>query len=186
MYLPFGVACVLIKDSKEHKSTFRLTASYLAETSRGVIAGGLPFADRGIDLTRSFRALKVWMSLKVHGIKAISRLIEQNVKQARYCEKLIEANPDLELTAPVSLNIVCFRFAPKGIKANFDEINREILVRIQESGLAVPSGTEIAEVFSLRLAITNHRSKREDFDLFFQKVFEIGRELIANLANSGQ
>jgi len=186
MYLPFGVACVLIKDSKEHKSTFRLTASYLAETSRGVIAGGLPFADRGIDLTRSFRALKVWMSLKVHGIKAISRLIEQNVKQARYCEKLIEANPDLELTAPVSLNIVCFRFAPKGIKADFDEINREILVRIQESGLAVPSGTEIAEVFSLRLAITNHRSNREDFDLFFRKVLEIGRELIANRANSGQ
>jgi len=186
MYLPFGVACVLIKDSKEHKSTFRLTASYLAETSRGVIAGGLPFADRGIDLTRSFRALKVWMSLKVHGIKAISRLIEQNVKQARYCEKLIEANPDLELTAPVSLNIVCFRFAPKGIKADFDEINREILVRIQESGLAVPSSTEIDEAFSLRLAITNHRSKREDFDLFFQKVLEIGRELIANRANSGQ
>jgi aromatic-L-amino-acid/L-tryptophan decarboxylase len=178
MYLPFGVACVLIKDSTAHKNTFRLTASYLEETSRGVIAGGLPFADRGLDLTRSFRALKIWMSLKVHGINAVSRIIEQNVNQAHYCEKLIEANPDLELTAPVSLNIVCFRFAPKGIEANLDQINREILVRVQESGLAVPSSTEIAKAFSLRLAITNHRSKREDFDLFFRKVLEIGSELL--------
>ena len=100
MYLPFEVACVLIRDAKAHRDVFTLTPSYLAETSRGVIAGGLPFAERGLELTRSFRALKVWMSLKTHGIDAFSRLIKQNVDQARYCADLIDAHPDLELVTP--------------------------------------------------------------------------------------
>src|SRR6185369_3474109 len=118
--------------------------SYLAETARGVIAGGLPFAERGLELTRSFRALKVWMSLKTHGVNAFSRLIEQNVSQARYCADLIESHPDLELIAPAPLNIVCFRFAPKGApREALNSVNQEILLRIQESGLAVPSSTTI-------------------------------------------
>ncbi len=176
MYLPFEVACVLVRDAKAHRDAFTLTPSYLAETSRGVIAGGLPFAERGLELTRSFRALKVWMSLKAHGINAFSRLIEQNVRQARYCADLIRAHPDLELAAPVPLNIVCFRFAPKDTpRDELNRINEEILLRIQESGLAVPSSTTIGDKFALRIAITNHRSKREDFDLLVKAVSEIGR-----------
>lgn len=180
MYLPFEVACVLVRDSKAHRDTFTLTPSYLAETSRGVIAGGLPFADRGLELTRSFRALKVWMSLKAHGINAFSRIIEQNVSQARYCARLIEAHPDLELAAPAPLNIVCFRFAPTDAPSGeLNPINEEILLRVQESGLAVPSSTRIGDVFALRIAITNHRSKREDFDLFVKAVSEIGRAVVS-------
>jgi glutamate/tyrosine decarboxylase-like PLP-dependent enzyme len=178
MYLPFEVACVLVRDAKAHRDAFTLTPSYLAETSRGVIAGGLQFAERGLELTRSFRALKVWMSLKAHGINAFSRLIEQNVRQARYVADLIRAHPDLELAAPVPLNIVCFRFAPKDAPGDeLNRINEEILLRIQESGLAVPSSTTIGEAFALRIAITNHRSKREDFDLLVKAVSEIGRAL---------
>ncbi len=176
MYLPFEVACVLVRDAKAHRDAFTLTPTYLAETSRGVIAGGLPFAERGLELTRSFRALKVWMSLKAHGIDAMARLIEQNVRQARYCADLIEAHPDLELVAPVPLNIVCFRFAPRDApRGVLDQVNEEILLRIQESGLAVPSSTRIGDAFALRIAITNHRSKREDFDLLVKAVSEIGR-----------
>ncbi len=179
MYLPFEVACLLVRDAKAHRDTFALTPSYLAETERGVIAGGLPFADRGLELTRSFRALKVWMSFKTHGANAIGRVIEQNVEQARYCAKLIEAHPDLELVAPVSLNIVCFRFAPADApRESLNQLNEEILVRIQESGLAVPSGTTIGGVFALRVAITNHRSKREDFDLLSRAVSEIGEAVL--------
>jgi glutamate/tyrosine decarboxylase-like PLP-dependent enzyme len=163
MYLPFEVACVLVRDEKAHRDAFTLTPSYLAETSGGVIAGGLPFADRGLELTRSFRALKVWMSLKAHGVNAFSRLIEQNVRQARYCVDLIDAHPDLELVAPVPLNIVCFRFAPKNAPRDaLNHVNQQILSRIQESGLAVPSSTTIGDAFALRVAITNHRSRRED------------------------
>jgi aromatic-L-amino-acid decarboxylase len=178
MYLPFEVACVLVRDANAHRSAFTLTPSYLAETSRGVIAGGLPFAERGLELTRSFRALKVWMSLKTHGINAFSRLIEQNVLQARYCASLIEAHPDLELVAPVPLNIVCFRFAVRDAPPDvLNRLNEEILLRTQESGLAVPSGTTVGDAFALRIAITNHRSKREDFDLLVAAVSEIGRAI---------
>jgi len=178
MYLPFEVACVLVRDAKAHRDAFTLTPSYLAETSRGVIAGGLPFAERGLELTRSFRALKVWMSLKAHGINAFARLIEQNVRQARYCADLISAHSDLELAAPVPLNIVCFRFGPKDVPGDeLNRINEEILLRIQESGLAVPSSTTIGDKFALRIAITNHRSKSEDFDLLVKAVCEIGRAL---------
>lgn len=180
IYLPFEIACVLVRDSNAHREAFRLTPSYLAETSRGVIAGGLPFAERGIELTRSFRALKAWMSFKAHGIKAFSRLIEQNVQQARYCVQLIESHPDLELVAPVPLNIVCFRFAPRHVSSEdvLNRLNEEILVRVQESGVAVPSGTKIDHKFALRIAITNHRSKREDFDLFLRRVSEIGQAIL--------
>lgn len=182
IYLPFEVACVLVRDAKAQREAFTMRPSYLAETSRGVIAGGLPFAERGLELTRSFRALKVWMSLKTHGIEAFARLIEQNVKQASYLESLIDAHPDLELVAPMPLNIVCFRFAPRD--ANYGTLNRvneEILLRIQESGLAVPSSTTIDGRFALRVAITNHRSKQEDFDLLVEAVPRIGREVVAEL-----
>ncbi|HYO53943.1 pyridoxal phosphate-dependent decarboxylase family protein [Archangium sp.] len=83
MYQPFDVACVLVRDAEVHRAAFASSASYLATLERGVIAGGLPFADRGIDLTRGFRALKVWMALKAHGVELFTRLIEQNVEQAR-------------------------------------------------------------------------------------------------------
>lgn len=181
MYLPFEVACLLVRDANAHREAFTLTPSYLAETSRGVIAGGLPFAERGLELTRSFRALKVWMSLKVHGINAFSRLIEQNVRQARYCADLIEAHPDLELVAPVALNIVCFRFAPRDARCDdLNRVNGEILLRIQESGLAVPSSTVIDDALALRIAITNHRSTRADFDLVVNAVSEIGHTVVSD------
>jgi aromatic-L-amino-acid decarboxylase len=182
IYLPFEVACLLVRDPKAHRDTFTMRPSYLAETSRGVIAGGLPFAERGLELTRSFRALKVWMSFKTHGIDAFARLIEQNVNQARYCASLIEADPDLELVAPVALNVVCFRFAPNGTDLEvLNRVNEEILLRIQESGLAVPSGTIIDGKFAIRVAITNHRSKREDFDLLVKAVSKFGEEIVSEL-----
>jgi glutamate/tyrosine decarboxylase-like PLP-dependent enzyme len=181
MYLPFEIACVLVRDPEAHRAAFALTPNYLFETSRGVIAGGLPFAERGIELTRSFRALKVWMSLKVHGVDAFARLIEQNVQQAGYTASLIETHPDLELLAPVPLNIVCFRFAPRGASRDqLNRVNEEILVRLQESGFFVPSGTLIGDEFAIRIAITNHRSKREDFDLLINAVIDTGRAVAAS------
>ncbi|MFY9556245.1 MAG: pyridoxal-dependent decarboxylase [Blastocatellia bacterium] len=182
IYLPFEIACVLVRDAKAHREAFTLTPSYLAQASRGVIAGGLPFAERGIELTRSFRALKVWMSFKSHGINTFARLIAQNVMQARYCADLIKAHPDLELTAPVPLNIVCFRFAPKQAPGDaLNRINEEILLRIQESGLAVPSGTTLGDAFALRVAITNHRSRREDFDLLIEAVSDTGHAIMSEM-----
>lgn len=185
-YLPFECACVLVRDAELHSGVFAMAAPYLAQTKRGVIAGGLPFADRGIDLTRGFKALKVWMSFKAHGVDAIVRLVEQNVAQARYLAARIEATPALELLMPVQLNVVCFRYAPAELpEADRDAVNQEILLRLQEDGIAVPSGTVVRGRYAIRAAIVNHRSRREDFDVLADAVERIGREVAGRAADRG-
>ena len=165
-----------------HRDAFAQTASYLAEATRGVIAGGLYFAERGIELTRSFKALKVWMSLKAHGVEQFSRLVRQNVQQARHLTRLVDEHPDLEKLAPAPLNIVCFRYRVEGLTdAELNQVNEEILLRVQESGLAVPSSTKVGYAFALRAAITNHRSRFDDFDLLVAKVVEFGASIVSEL-----
>jgi glutamate/tyrosine decarboxylase-like PLP-dependent enzyme len=176
MYLPFDVACTLVRDPALHRATFAHAPSYLAETTRGVIAGGLPFADRGVDLTRGFRALKIWMTLKAYGVETFARAIEENVRQAQHLAARVEASEELELLAPVSLNIVCFRYRAAE-ESKLNAINEEILLRIQERGIAVPSGTVLGGRYAIRVAITNHRSRIADFDALVDAVISIGAEL---------
>ncbi|MFL5383175.1 MAG: pyridoxal phosphate-dependent decarboxylase family protein [Longimicrobiaceae bacterium] len=179
MYLPFEAACVLVRDGEVHRDAFSIRASYLSMGERGLTAGGIPFADLGIDLTRNFKALKVWMSLRAHGVRTYARLIEQNVAHALHLAALVEADPSLELLAPVALNVVCFRYAPEGAsEARLDALNQEILLRLQERGIATPSGTTVRGRFAIRVANVNHRSRREDFELLARSVVELGRELL--------
>ena len=178
--MPFDCACVLVRDETVNHDTFRTTATYLAETSRGVSAGGVYFADRGLDLTRGFKALKVWMQLQSDGVAKLGRIIEQNVRQARQFADAVIAHPSLELLAPAPLNIVCFRYhAPSLDEAGLDVLNAELLLRLQERGIAVPSSTRIAGRFALRLAHVNHRTTDDDMAMVLSAVVEIGDELVA-------
>jgi aromatic-L-amino-acid/L-tryptophan decarboxylase len=184
-YLPFEVGCALLRDEATHRAAFATASSYLEATPRGIVAGGLPFAELGVQLSRGFRALKIWMSFKAHGARMLGRLVEQNVSQARHLCDLIEASPELELLAPVPLNVVCFRFvAPGADDASLNRINQEILIRLQESGVAVPSSTLLNGRFALRVAITNHRSRREDFDLLVDGVLAAGAAQLQAAASS--
>jgi aromatic-L-amino-acid decarboxylase len=177
-YLPFEVGLTLVRHPAAHRAAFATASSYLDAAPRGIVAGGFPFADLGLQLTRGFRALKVWMSLKAQGADAWGRLIEQNVAQARHLRMRIESEPRLELLAPVPLNLVCFRFVTPGLDAAaLDAVNQEILIRVQERGIAVPSSTVLGGRFALRVAITNHRSRRADFDLLVEAVLAAGAEL---------
>jgi glutamate/tyrosine decarboxylase-like PLP-dependent enzyme len=177
-YLPYEIGCTLVPDQKAHRDTFRVMPAYLASFDRGVAAGGYPLAERGVQLSRGFRALKAWMSFKTHGVDALAQLIHQNVRQAHYLAGLVTKHPLLELLAPVPLNVVCFRYRiPGASEQEQNALNTEILLRIQESGLAVPSQTMLDGRFALRVAITNHRSRREDFDLLIQAVVKTGNEL---------
>ncbi|HEV8305002.1 MAG TPA: pyridoxal-dependent decarboxylase [Gemmatimonadales bacterium] len=178
MYLPYEVGCTLVRDQAAHRATFNVTPAYLAALDRGIAAGGFPFAERGVQLSRGFRALKVWMSFKAHGLRAFARLIEQNAAQAAYLVELVTRHPRLELLAPAPLNVVCFRYGiPGKDDAALNALNQEILLRIQESGLAVPSHTLLGGRFAIRVAITNHRSRREDFDLLARAVVDTGDAL---------
>jgi glutamate/tyrosine decarboxylase-like PLP-dependent enzyme len=171
MYLPYEIACVLVRDRAMHEATFSVTPSYLIDEGRGVIAGGLPFADRGVELTRNFKALKVWLSLKAEGVDKFARVIAQNVEQARrFAERIVKV-PNVVLSAPVSLNVVCFRVAPPAMSPEQqDALNKELLLRIQETGLAIPSGSRIAGRYVLRVACSNHRSRWSDFEMLAQGI----------------
>jgi glutamate/tyrosine decarboxylase-like PLP-dependent enzyme len=178
MFLPFEAACLLVRDGQAHKDTFATRASYISDLKRGPAAGGFPFADLGLELTRGFKALKAWMSIKAYGIRAFAELIEQNVEQARYLAGLIEAEPELELLAPVPLNIVCFRYRFKGVEPErWNGLNLELLLRIQEQGLAVPSSTVLEGRFAIRACVLNHRTRREDLEGLVAAAVSIGREI---------
>jgi len=115
--------------------------------------------------------------LKAQGVDRLGAHIERNIAQAAYLESRVARESELELLAPVPLNLVNFRFRVAG--ANADAVNKEILVRLQEDGIAVPSGTTIRGQFAIRVAITNHRSANSDFDALVDAVLRIGRELTA-------
>ena len=179
-FLQYEVGCTLVRDPQAHRATFETSADYLTPAGRGILPDALHFPDHGLQLSRGFRALKVWMSFKTHGVDRIGRVIEQNVAQARYLADRVTAEPRLELLAPVPLNVVCFRYVDERLDARaLDDLNREILLRVQEQGVAIPSSTRRNGRFAIRLAITNHRSRRADFDALADAVLKLGAAILA-------
>lgn len=178
-YVNYDVGGVLIKNAQAHKEAFEINANYLAHHERGIIAGDLNFNHLGIELSRGFRALKVWMILKEQGIEKYRRLVRQNIQQARYLAELVEANDQLQLMAPVPMNIVCFRFYKDGLSAEkLNALNKEIVMQLHESGIAAPSFTIIKGAYVIRVAITNHRSKGEDFEILVNEIQRLGEKLL--------
>jgi len=182
MYMPYEIGCVLVKDSNEHRKAFSLTPAYLArtQTGRGLTGGDLPwFSDYTFELSKSFRSLKAWMSFKEHGIHKYAKLIEQNIEQAHYLAELISSIPELELMAPVTLNVVCFRYVNNRLNESAtDEMNKQILIELQERGIAVLSGTTLKGKYVLRVGHTNHRTRREDFEILVGEIVKIGGEFL--------
>lgn len=176
MYMPYDVGCVLVRDAGAHRRPFATEATYLSRLERGAAPLDHDPGTLGPELSTEFRALKVWLLLKEHGVAKYARLIEQNVAQAAYLAERVRADPALELMAPVPLNVVCLRYRGDG-PGDLNAINREVLMRIQERGIAIPSATTLGGRFAIRVAITNHRSRREDFDVLVEAVLAIGREV---------
>jgi len=179
MYLPSDVGCVLVRRPRALEQAFTTRAPYLVNLRGGLSAlTDGAFKDRGIELTRRFRALKVWFALKVHGLEAFERAIRANLAQARELVRRIEREARLELLAPAPLNVVCFRYREPGLDdAALDELNQELLVRLQESGAAVPSQTVLRGRFALRVALTNHRTRGSDLERLVREVLELGAAL---------
>lgn len=178
MHIPFEAGCVLVRQAEAHRRTFSLTPEYLEHGERGLNAGRVWFSDYGLQLSRQFRALKVWMSIKEHGLDRFGRMIARNVEQANYLGEQIRREPQLELMAPIGLDIVCFRFNPGGLSDDaLNSLNRAILVELQERGIAAPSYTTLDGRYCLRVAIANHRSTNADFDAMLDAVLALGAEL---------
>ncbi|WP_297336712.1 aminotransferase class V-fold PLP-dependent enzyme [Algoriphagus sp.] len=181
LYVPYEVGCTLIKDAKKHRDAFAITPNYLLQEKRG-LSGGLDSINHyGFELSRGFKALKIWMSLKEHGSEKYAQLIAQNNDQALYLAQLVNQHPELELTAPVCMSITCFRMIKTGAGEEFlRDLNREILLRLQEDGIASPSSTTLNGKYTLRIANVNQRTRMEDMDLIVREVLRIGREILKN------
>ncbi len=171
--VPYDAGFVLVRDGELHRSAFASDAAYLRRESRALAAGSPWPCDFGPDLSRSFRALKTWFTIKVFGTEMIGQAISGTCELARHLRKRIEKADQLELLAPVSLNIVCFRYRCK----EPDRVNAEIVARLQESGIAAPSTTILGGRLAIRAAIVNHRSNRSDIDAFVDAAIDLGNSL---------
>jgi aromatic-L-amino-acid decarboxylase len=162
--VPYDAGCLIARDAGRLTDAFSAEGAYLSRAERGPGAGSPWFADLGIDLSRGFRALKVWFALKEHGSIALGASIERNVTLARRLRDLVDADPLLERLASVPLNIVCFRYRAPGLSGpSLDAFTDELAIRIAESGRAVVSTLPLPQGKTLRVCVTNHRT--EDADL---------------------
>jgi glutamate/tyrosine decarboxylase-like PLP-dependent enzyme len=172
-HAPYDAGFLLVRDATAHKATFAAPAAYLSRLPRGLAAGDDWPCDYGPDLSRGFRALKVWLTLQTLGADAIGRAIEANCAAARHLAARVWASNVFELVAPVPLNIVCF-----SVTGDTDgSANTELVMRLQERGLAVPSTTRIGGRAVIRAAIFNHRTTLSDIDAVFEDAARIATEL---------
>jgi aromatic-L-amino-acid/L-tryptophan decarboxylase len=168
--VPYDAGFILVRDGTLHRDTFASPAAYLRRETRGLAAGSQWPCDYGPDLSRGFRALKTWFTLKVYGTDALGAMISRSCELARYLEIKIATSKELELLAPVSLNIVCFRYRSD----DADRLNARIVADLHESGIAAPSTTIIGNRLAIRAAIVNHRTEPRDIDTLLKEVLKFG------------
>jgi aromatic-L-amino-acid/L-tryptophan decarboxylase len=176
MHVQYDAGCVLVRRGDLHRAAYATRPAYLEHLPKG-LAGGVDWpCDYGPELSRSFRALKVWFAMKQHGTRKLGQLIEQNCAQARHLNARLLKEPELEILAPAHLNIVCFRYRdPSLTEQELDVLNEEIVGDLQEQGIAAPSTSRIGGRLAIRVNITNHRTRRADLDLLVDSVLQIAR-----------
>jgi aromatic-L-amino-acid/L-tryptophan decarboxylase len=166
--VPYDCGCILVRDAEAHAAAFAQSLDYLTRAERG-LAGNAPwFCDFGPDLSRGFRALKVWMTLQHFGADGMAEVVDRSCAVARHIEARVLAEPMLELLAPVTLNIVCF-----SVRDLDDRQVASLIEDLHESGIAAPSTTRIAGRLAIRAAIVNHRTTDRDADRMLNEVLRL-------------
>ncbi len=178
--VPYDAGFVMVRDGVLHRQTFATSAPYLRREAQGLAAGAPWPCDFGPDLSRGFRALKTWFTFKVYGAEALGASIAHTCELARYLETRVLETVELELAAPVELNIVCFRYRAEASH----RLNARIAVELQESGIAAPSTTMVGGRLAIRAAIVNHRTQQSDLDALVEKTVALGRSLEDRAARS--
>jgi glutamate/tyrosine decarboxylase-like PLP-dependent enzyme len=159
----YDAGCLLVRDPDIHLATFAQDTNYLAEAPRGLAAGQPWPCDLGPDLSRGFRALKIWMTFAAYGTEKLAAVVDHTVGLARLLAARIRQNPGMELVTQPALNIVCFR-----VKSFSDEQTASFVATVQENGSFAPSTTVIGGRLVIRVAIVNHRSTQQDVDALFK------------------
>ncbi|RJF98608.1 pyridoxal phosphate-dependent decarboxylase family protein [Noviherbaspirillum saxi] len=170
----YDAGFILVRDGAMHYDTFASPAAYLQRETRGMAANSPWPCDFGPDLSRGFRALKTWFAIKTYGIDRLGQVISGTCALAKYLGQRIASEPELELLAPVSLSIVCFRYRCDSTD-DADRINNDIVIALQESGIAAPSTTIIDGKLAIRVALFNHRTNVGDVDALLKATLQFGR-----------
>ncbi len=186
LHVQYDAGCILVRQGELQRAAFTFHADYLQRAPRG-LAGGEPwFCELGPELSRGFRALKVWFTLKEHGTRRLGQAICANCRQAEYLATRVLEQERLQLMAPVALNIVCFRVRGAHLSAaETDRLNAEIVADLQESGIAAPSTASLPKGVAIRVNLTNHRTTDADLDRLLEAVIEIGERRLAQRPRAG-
>ncbi|HAE94504.1 MAG TPA: cytochrome D ubiquinol oxidase subunit I [Hyphomonas atlantica] len=178
LHVNYDAGCILIRSGDTHLKSFSDRPDYLKSAEHGLAAGGTWPVELGPELSRGFRALKVWAQIAEHGEEKLGRMISRNCEQAAYLGELVEAASDLELLLPVSMQICCFRYVPASASdVDLNSLNEDIVIQLQMSGIAAPSTTRIDGKTAIRVNITNHRTAQSDLDVLVGEVRRIGADL---------
>ncbi len=172
--VPYDAGFVLVRDEADSYAAFSQVPAYLARETRGLAAGDWWPCDTGPDLSRGFRALKTWFTLRVLGTEAIGASIDRACDLARTLGERIAGTPELELLAPVQLNIVCFRYRC----AEPDRVNPHIVADLQEAGVVAPSLTRVNGHAAIRAALFNHRTEIGDIEALVEQTLAFGRRAV--------
>jgi glutamate/tyrosine decarboxylase-like PLP-dependent enzyme len=187
LYAPLDAGCLLVRNPAALRRAFAHGAAYvdvIADEQMSEFA----FWDHGPELSRRFRALKIWFALKVHGVKAFADAIESNLRVARYLADVIDNSADFERLAPVPLSIVCFRYVPAPLREplaagegealqRVNRLNRQLMLELQKQGEAYLSNADLAGAFALRACIVNYRTTSADADLLVGTLRRLGDRL---------
>jgi aromatic-L-amino-acid/L-tryptophan decarboxylase len=187
MHVPYDAGCLLVRDRATLLDTFADRAPYLA--SDAALAGGDVWpCDLGIELSRGFRALKVWFTLQEHGTRRLGEAIARNCRQAQTLAAKLSSRPAIRVMVPVSLQIVCCRYEPTNWNTTWDmtwndvatdRLNAELVATLQRRGIAAPSTCRIGELLCIRINITNHRTSDADLTILVEAIDAVGAELAA-------
>lgn len=191
LYLPVDCGCLLYRDAETAKATFAHEAEYTRIVGEEE-AEAFAFWDYGPELSRRFRALKVWMLLKGVGLRALGDRIEANLACARHLEHLAQASEDFEMLAPVELSIFCFRYVPARLKRalesaeeadrlrldqELDAFNERLLVALQRDGSSYLSNARLHGRFALRGCVMNYRTTLRDMEILLDDIRRIAKQL---------
>lgn len=181
LYLPVDIGCVIYRQPQIARAAFAHDAEYtriIGQESDDVFA----FWDYGPELSRRFRALKVWMLLKGVGLYSLGEAIENNLACARYLESLVRASDDFEMVAPVGLSIFCFRHVPRQLRSEspeaIDAFNERLLLALQHDGSSYLSNTTLGGRFALRGCVLNYRTTLRDMEILLDDLRRVAKSLV--------
>jgi aromatic-L-amino-acid/L-tryptophan decarboxylase len=179
LFVPVEASCLLVRQPSALRGTFRIEADYLQDETGETSDGAIDFKDYGPQLSRSFRALKVWMTFKAYGARKLRAAIESNIAVMRYLADRIDAAPDFVRLAPVPLSAVCFQYRTADLSRHedLDRFNGRLVDALARDGRVFLSSTKIRGKTALRACSVNHRLRRCDVDTLLEVIREVAAKM---------